>query len=585
MEYYLAGGPVVAGGTGTDTRVYGYDARGRVTTEPFYMVSSPNTSYLANGPQTSIYQFDNNTESGIGVRTLQYVNPDIGDEVTGQDNFQRATTDLSASLSNVGVNTFTPWSPGYDQAGNVNTRNIVVSGTTEAAQTLTWDAWGRLVKVSQRDSGANDFDWTAVYDGFGRRLQTTWQPMISGSNYGASSYIQYYFDPQVEFLELGWNDNGGRMWKVYGPDTNGVYGGQQGCGGLENEIWEAQSWCYVPLNNEFGDAEGYLYLSTLSGSANYSTHTYGLPLGEYGCEPGQYLYNNGVNNTVLPTPQWRGHYVDETGFVWMGSRYYEPLSGKFLSPDPLGNGASMSLYDYCGGDGVNGVDPDGRHTIEAGDITEGPTYTGGVTVASNSPENPPQPGAVAAPGPTPSQAEINGWNFNPPGLQQAAGIVIAGASLFFGGPASYEGVNGGTDYAGITNTSALSPEQQVQNNQNISNATGAFTVAGMAVTGAYQAPMVTAPAPAGNAGPIELQDGDVILAVVQNGQIIATSTPALSHAELVNRQFGGEVPPGAEVVTIVKANGQVTAITSMTYSGTQVPASAAAQAAAKAAYQ
>lgn len=40
--------------------------------------------------------------------------------------------------------------------------------------------------------------------------------------------------------------------------------------------------------------------------------------------------------------------------------YYEPGSGRFLSPDPFGHEASMSLYDYAGGDPVNDLDPDGR---------------------------------------------------------------------------------------------------------------------------------------------------------------------------------------------------------------------------------
>ena len=44
----------------------------------------------------------------------------------------------------------------------------------------------------------------------------------------------------------------------------------------------------------------------------------------------------------------------------MGTRYYDPMSGSFLSADPLGHGASLSLYDYCGGDPINGLDPDGR---------------------------------------------------------------------------------------------------------------------------------------------------------------------------------------------------------------------------------
>ena len=44
----------------------------------------------------------------------------------------------------------------------------------------------------------------------------------------------------------------------------------------------------------------------------------------------------------------------------MGARYYEPTSGRFLSADPEGQVASPSLYDFAGGDPVNGFDADGR---------------------------------------------------------------------------------------------------------------------------------------------------------------------------------------------------------------------------------
>jgi RHS repeat-associated protein len=57
---------------------------------------------------------------------------------------------------------------------------------------------------------------------------------------------------------------------------------------------------------------------------------------------------------------WRGRRQDITGFYWMGARYYESSSGRFLSPDPYGHAASLSLYDYAGGDPVNFVDPTGR---------------------------------------------------------------------------------------------------------------------------------------------------------------------------------------------------------------------------------
>ena len=48
-----------------------------------------------------------------------------------------------------------------------------------------------------------------------------------------------------------------------------------------------------------------------------------------------------------------------------GTRYYEPTTGRFLSPDPMGHAASMSLYDFANGDPVNRFDPDGRLFVGA----------------------------------------------------------------------------------------------------------------------------------------------------------------------------------------------------------------------------
>ena len=58
----------------------------------------------------------------------------------------------------------------------------------------------------------------------------------------------------------------------------------------------------------------------------------------------------------------------------------------FLSPDPLGHGASMDLYSYCNGDPVNGLDPDGRFgkagNGQANDLFyNGPDYSQGPTIA------------------------------------------------------------------------------------------------------------------------------------------------------------------------------------------------------------
>ncbi|MBX9742720.1 MAG: RHS repeat-associated core domain-containing protein [Chthoniobacterales bacterium] len=138
---------------------------------------------------------------------------------------------------------------------------------------------------------------------------------------------------------------------MFGPDRSGIYGGAQGIGGMETTYAENGQATYGILKNFFGDHLG--NLNTLG------LYAWSEVLGGYGAMPGF-----SVNTDLVP--QWRGHYLDWTGFYYMGARYYDPESGRFLSADPLGHDASLSLYDYCDGDPVNGLDPDGR-CVEKGE--------------------------------------------------------------------------------------------------------------------------------------------------------------------------------------------------------------------------
>jgi RHS repeat-associated protein len=49
-----------------------------------------------------------------------------------------------------------------------------------------------------------------------------------------------------------------------------------------------------------------------------------------------------------------------TQLDYVRTRWYQPLSGTWLSPDPKGYVDSSNMYAFAGGDPVNGRDPDGR---------------------------------------------------------------------------------------------------------------------------------------------------------------------------------------------------------------------------------
>ena len=67
--------------------------------------------------------------------------------------------------------------------------------------------------------------------------------------------------------------------------------------------------------------------------------------------------------------RYRGYYCDtESGIYYLNSRYYDPVIGRFISPDSLSylepetcNG--LNLYAYCLNDPVNCIDISGAYTI------------------------------------------------------------------------------------------------------------------------------------------------------------------------------------------------------------------------------
>jgi RHS repeat-associated protein len=146
--------------------------------------------------------------------------------------------------------------------------------------------------------------------------------------------------------------SGRTLWKVYGPDLNGRFGGLQGTGGLEAVILDADGTTTGVINDQFGNGVA----SVSGGSVTWNT----TRVGAYGPLPGVQAQTLTDVSQVAASTAWRSRRIDPTGFYWLGARYYEPTSGRFLSADPMGQAASPSLYDFCGGDPVNRFDPDGR---------------------------------------------------------------------------------------------------------------------------------------------------------------------------------------------------------------------------------
>jgi RHS repeat-associated protein len=243
----------------------------------------------------------------------------------------------------------------FDASGQLRQKVWLSSnGTTNRTQNLYWDAKGRLWKVVERDSGNSGYDWTSVYDAFDRRLQTATTMVTNGVAVTAQTKaIRSYFDPAVEFLEVGLSYNGQTTWKLHGPDLNGMYGGMQGVGGLE-AVQTGYSQPVVLISDVRGNV--LQQYDTWTKSLTYSS---ARPTG-YGAAPGYEPVALGLGASFGEAASWRGRWKDITGYYWLGKRYYSPQSGSWLSYDSAWNVRDPNWLTFCGDDPINYFDPDGR---------------------------------------------------------------------------------------------------------------------------------------------------------------------------------------------------------------------------------
>jgi RHS repeat-associated protein len=352
-------GNYIATRTGTgawnETRSYGYDdstgQRGHLLTESF--APSSGTS------STLTYQFDGNTTGGLGQRTSAALTsgPLTGGNSSTYSTFARLSQQtVSGSLVQPPAIASPVNDTSYDLTGELTSHN---PGSN--ADTLTWDALGRLVSMKRNPTG-NGFSWSAVYDGFGRRQQTNYQAITGGTNSGSPLVTQSSFDPDVQFLEAAVTVNGTREWMVHGPDVDGGYGDLQGTGGVDAVVNDSTSTATGVFSDIYGHA-----VATVSGTTvTWNT----VRSSSYGPQPGTTaLPLDGVHD-VSTFLNWHGRYVDGTGFYNLGNRLYDPSSGTFLSADPLGHAASMDLYSYAGGDPVNYYDPQGLVATKFGQTVD-----------------------------------------------------------------------------------------------------------------------------------------------------------------------------------------------------------------------
>lgn len=259
-----------------------------------------------------------------------------------------ATSTFTNSIGNVTVTN------NYDGNGNVIARvHRNGAGQLIRTETLTWDGFNRLIKESLRDSFTNGYDCANLYDALDRRVRCT-HTTISSNAVQNTRTVDFRYDPEHQFMQLGISINGKNYWRVHGPDLNGAYGGLQGIGGLEAIVDEQTTVPTVLINDFFGNVVA-TNAYGVTASAKFLPNRYTA----YGPFEGYQPAALSLNGSVATSFGWLGKPIEPTGKYDFGTRQYEPTERRFLSYDTMGFAGGNNAFMFCDNSPTVHFDPNG----------------------------------------------------------------------------------------------------------------------------------------------------------------------------------------------------------------------------------
>lgn len=141
---------------------------------------------------------------------------------------------------------------------------------------------------------------------------------------------------------------------------------------MTNIVW----YCIIKLRDSYYYTYGYDLIDRRKNNESRDYLTY-YSLNNHGSvvniisqytQQNNYSYDAFGNSTDFITPQtynpfgYCGEYTDEeTGFVYLRNRYYDPSIGSFITEDSAKDG--LNWYAYCANDPVNYIDPLGLDAV------------------------------------------------------------------------------------------------------------------------------------------------------------------------------------------------------------------------------
>jgi RHS repeat-associated protein len=309
-----------------------YDLLNRVST-----VNSQISGYTyqrgPTGNLTSTVELNGRTANWTYDGIYRLTNESIANDSSGNNGTVSYSLDpvgnRSSAVSSLGGVSSGSW--GYNSDDEVSSETYDANGNvlTTGGKTFTYDSENHMVTMAATGTAV-----TMIYDGDGNRvgktvdgvptyylvddLNPTGYPQVVEELSGAGVVTRQY-TYGLQRIDENQILNGAWTPSFYGYDGGGNVRNLTSSAGVVTDSYEYDA---------FGNAW------TVSGST-----------------PNNYLY--------------RGEQYDsDLGLYYLRARYYNPLTGRFMSRDPEDgnqiNPATLHKYLYADGDPLNGIDPTGR---------------------------------------------------------------------------------------------------------------------------------------------------------------------------------------------------------------------------------
>jgi RHS repeat-associated protein len=131
-----------------------------------------------------------------------------------------------------------------------------------------------------------------------------------------------------------------------GRDLSGTLAGAGGIGGLLARSRYATSSPYAVNGNSFYHADGNVNVTYLASSSGGTDAAYRYdPFGRWLAQTGPYASANVMRFSSKP---WVAHNGSNTdGLHYYGYRFYDPLTQRWPSRDPIGERGGLNLYEFA----------------------------------------------------------------------------------------------------------------------------------------------------------------------------------------------------------------------------------------------